>query len=30
MHYRITKVHHETGKRDELIEILKTKEEILK
>ena len=30
MHYRIKKVHHEAGKRDELIEILKTKEEILK
>jgi len=30
MHYRITKVHHEADKRDKLIEILESKEEILK
>ena len=27
MHYRITKVHHEPEKRDDIIEYLKTKDE---
>ncbi len=27
MHYRITKVHHEPGERDDIIEYLKTKDE---
>jgi len=27
MHYRITKVHHDSGKRDEIIAYLKTKDE---
>ena len=27
MHYRITKVHHEPGKRDDIIKYLKTKNE---
>ena len=27
MHYRITKVYHEPGKRDDIIEYLKTKDE---
>ena len=27
MHYRITKVHHEQGKRDDIVAYLKTKDE---
>ena len=27
MHYRITKVHHEPGKRDDIVAYLKTKDE---
>ena len=27
MHYRITKVHHELGKRDDIVAYLKTKDE---
>tara|TARA_B100000242_G_scaffold287010_1_gene253284 strand:- start:224 stop:514 length:291 start_codon:yes stop_codon:yes gene_type:complete len=30
MHYRITKVHHEQGKRDDIIAYLKTKNEDIK
>tara|TARA_Y100001970_G_C13754774_1_gene612782 strand:- start:107 stop:394 length:288 start_codon:yes stop_codon:yes gene_type:complete len=29
MHYRITKVYHEADKRDELVEVLDSKKEIL-
>tara|TARA_B100000575_G_C23053334_1_gene606350 strand:- start:180 stop:467 length:288 start_codon:yes stop_codon:yes gene_type:complete len=30
MHYRITKVHHEQGKRDDILAYLKTKNEDIK
>tara|TARA_B100001115_G_scaffold31809_1_gene23489 strand:- start:160 stop:501 length:342 start_codon:yes stop_codon:yes gene_type:complete len=29
MHYRVTKVYHEEGKREELVEVLDSKKEIL-